>query len=222
MRSRVTRVSIQAGRWCLECLIRPCGLESFPHYVIVVSIRDLLDVKVWASSWVYVAMLVPLVRLLVAAWRTMKWRLAFLVCIMLISVMYLPYVMDVMLLYNMPARVHVAAPLSAAMMWGIFINNSSVSASGRKWVVSMCIAAVVCAMYAVGANARNQMYICEVAKTELQHMYMRGIETAGQSGLRGCRIVISGKPVRETGNNVGSCIWGMTCSDQVIVPHLFC
>lgn len=174
------------------------------HYVLVVPVRHLLDVKECASSWVYTATLVPLVSLLVISWRTMKWQQAFLVCILLTAVMYLPYVMDVLLLYDMPERVHVAAPLSAAMMWGIFISRSSVANSGRKWVVPLCLAAAVCAMYTGGAKARNQMYIYESAKTELQHMYMRGIETAGRAGLRDCRIVICGKPECGFENNAGS------------------
>ena len=86
------------------------------HYVLVVPIRHLLDVKECASSWVYTATLVPLASLLVISWRTMKWQQAFLVCILLTAVMYLPYVMDVLLLYYMPERVHVAAPLSRFLL----------------------------------------------------------------------------------------------------------
>ncbi len=178
-------------------------VRTILHYVIIVPVRHLVNVKECSSSWVYVATLLPLVKLHIVAWRTMRWQQAFLVCVMLVAVMYLPYVMDVVLLYDMPDRVHVAAPLSAAVMWGLFINNSSMSSCGRKWVVSMCIAAAVCAMYAVGACARNQMYVYEVAKTELQHMYMRGIEAASRAGLRDCRILLCGKPERKFGNNAG-------------------
>lgn len=169
-------------------------VRVFLHHTVKVPLEKIMCIWEHPAQWVYTGSVIPMMILMVHAWRRLGKLRAVVVIIALGLVLYLPYWTDVLFLYEMPGRVHLAVPLSVALIWALLINNVNISPKCRQCLYCIGVMAVISAMYAVGGMARDEMYKYSRSKEEMLLMYVRGLEAADRAELEDCSIILLGSP----------------------------
>lgn len=169
-------------------------IRMFLHFTVKAPFEKIICIWEHPAQWVYTGSIIPMLILMVHAWKRLGKCRAVVVIMALGPVLYLPYSMDALFLYEMPERVHLAAPLSVALIWALLIKNVNITPKSRQCLYCGGVMAVISAMYAVGGKARDEMYRYSRAKEEMLQMYVRGLEAASRAQLEDCRIILLGTP----------------------------
>ena len=209
-------------RWSrLEGLSTEMQIRCVIRYMFTVPLSNMLGVT-YPGQWVYASALIPVILLVRIVSKSISVKRGIVVGLLLLFLLYVPYLMGAVFVHQMPARVNIAEPLSSACVWALLIGReNSYSSCKVKAFIAFLIAAVLSSVYTVGAYARNEAYGHERATMELISMHSRAMEVARTSNLNNFSIVVIGEPKFKTTISDEFHMSEKTLYSESVHPHIF-
>ncbi len=178
--------------WRLEGESPLSIFRTVGHYALSQPLWNILG-QHYRGQWIYTTALIPAFALLAGLLLRRRVWTALLAGGMVALMLWLPFMQYGLLLWDAPARMSVAEPVTVASLWGVFLGTRKLGSKGRILLTVWLGFLSLKGMYYAAAWARDEAYYYERCVEELQDIRSRGIQEAVRAGVPGGRILLLGE-----------------------------